>query len=168
MGEVKNLSREEATKKLKELAEDVNTCMFCTNLGNAPFETRPMATQQVDDLGNFWFFSSVNSHKNIEIKQDDHVQLIYAKNSDSHYLSVYGKATILKDAQKAKEIWNKWAEAWFKEGPTDPNLTLIKVTPQDAYYWDTKDGQVISLMKIAISAVTGKQMDGGVEGKINV
>ena len=44
----------------------------------------------------------------------------------------------------------------------------IKVSPLDAYYRDTKSNKFVSLLKTGISAVTGKTMDDGVEGKIRV
>lgn len=168
MGEVKDLTAEPALKKLKELAEDIRVCMFCTKTGQIPFDTRPMGTQQVDENGNFWFFSAAASHKNHEIKENEQVQLIYSKAADSHFLAVSGTATISRDKKKIDELWNKLAEAWFKEGKDDPNLTLICVKPDNAYYWDTLNGKMITLIKIAISAVSGKQMDGGVEGKLKI
>ncbi len=168
MGEIKDLSHSEAIKKLKELAEDINICMFCTKTNSLPFETRPMGTQKVDENGTFWFFSAVDSDKNSEIKNDQDVQLLYAKVSDSHYLSVSGKATISKDKAKINELWNKMAEAWFKGGKDDPNLTVIRVEPTNAHYWDTVNGKMISLIKIAVSAISGKRMDGGIEGDIKI
>jgi len=168
MGEVKNLQRDAATEKLKELAEDIKVCMFCTDLGSAPFQTRPMGLQQIDDSGNLWFMSSSESDKNAEIQNDQDVQLIFSKNSDAHFLNVFGKATILRDKAKLDEVWNGLAKAWFTEGKDDPKITLIKVQPTEAYYWDTKDGKMISLIKIAAAAVTGKSMDGGIEGRLRV
>ena len=168
MGDVKNLSQTEAIKKLKELAEDIGVCMFCTDLGRVPFQTRPMATQKVDENGDLWFLSAASSDKNDEIRHDSDVQLLYAKNSDAHFLSVLGKASVSRDKAKIDELWNKMAEAWFKGGKEDPNLTVVKVTPSEAYYWDTKNGKMITLIKIAISAVSGFKMDGGVEGKIRI
>jgi len=168
MGTLKDLDHSEAISKLKELAEDINICMFCTNVKDLPFATRPMSTAEVDEDGNFWFMSKADSNKNFEIGEDRTVQLIYAKASDSHFMSVVGQAKIVRDREKTEELWNIFAKAWFQEGKDDPSLTLIKVTPTDAYYWDTTDGKFISLLKIATSALTGKRMDGGIEGKINV
>lgn len=168
MGEIKNLSQADALKKLKELAEDIGVCMFCTDLGRVPFQTRPMGTQKVDADGNIWFFSDASSDKNDEIRHDSDVQLIYSKVSDSHFLSVAGTASVSRDKAKIDELWNKMAEAWFKGGKDDPNLTVVCVKPREAYYWDTKNGKMISLIKIAVSAVTGVQMDGGIEGKIRM
>ena len=168
MGQIKNLGSEDALSKLKELAEDIRVCMFCTELSNVPFSTRPMGLQEVDDQGNLWFLSSADSNKNFEIKANEKVQLIFAKVADSHFLSVYGEATIYKDRSKIEEMWTPMAKAWFKDGKDDPNVTVIRVNPVTAYYWDTKNGKMITLLKIAISAATGLRMDGGQEGKLDV
>ncbi len=164
----KNLANEEAIAKLKEIAEDVGICMFCTELNNVPFSTRPMGLQEVDEYGNLWFLSSADSNKNFEIKVDEKVQLIFAKSTNSHYLSVYGEATIYKDKNTIEEMWNPIAKAWFKEGKDDPNVTVIRVSPITSYYWDTKNGKIVSMIKIAIAAVTGISTGGGQEGKLDV
>jgi general stress protein 26 len=104
----------------------------------------------------------------MEIKQDDEVQLIFAKNADAHFLSLFGKATIYKDKDKIDDIWSPVAKTWFEEGKKDPNVTVIKVTPLDAYYWDTKYGKTVTLLKIAAGAITGKTDEGGIEGKISM
>ena len=165
---LKNLSSNEARNKLKEMAEDIKTCMFCTELSSRPIPTRPMALREVDDMGNLWFISSEESNKNDEIKDDNDVQLIFAKNSDAHFLSVYGKATIYRDRKSIEEVWTPFAKTWFEEGKDDPNVSAIKVTPTDAYYWDTKNGKMVTLLKIAVGAITGNIDEGGVEGRLNV
>src|SRR6476646_9495788 len=148
MGTTKHLYDEEAIAKMKLLAEDIKMCMFCTTSKELPFETRPMATQLVDEDGTFWFLSSRDSDKNQEVKDDDKVQLLYSKAADSHYMVVYGTATISRDPKKIDELWDNFAKAWFKKGKDDPSLTLISVRPDDAYYWDTQHGKMISLLKI--------------------
>lgn len=168
MGETKDLSRSEGIKKIKELAEATVTCMFCTNLSQVPIDTRPMGTQEVDEEGNIWFFSAIDSLKNQQIQNDRRVQLMYSCPEKSHFMSVYGHAKVIKDRERTEELWNIFVKAWFEEGKDDPNLSLIKVTPEDAHYWDTKHGKIVSMVKIAIAAVTGKSMDGGVEGDINL
>ncbi len=168
MGDIKNLTRKEAISKMRELSDSIRTCMFCTRVTTMPFEARPMTALEVDDDGNIWFFSSAISHKNLELKQDDQVQLIYAQPSDSHFMTIYGHADIIIDRQKAEDLWNVFAKAWFKEGKDDPELTLIRVQPTQSYYWDTKFGRMITLLALATSAITGKYMDAGVEGNLNV
>jgi general stress protein 26 len=168
MSNEKNLRSDEAIKKIKELVKDITSCMFCTRVSEMPFRTRPMATTDVDDYGNLWFFSSASSDKNDEIENNDIVQLIYAKNSNSHFLTITGKAEIIKDKSKVEELWNPMVKAWFPEGKDDPDLSLIKIVPQDAYYWDTPHGKMVTLLKIAASAITGKKLEEGIHGNIKV
>lgn len=168
MGDLQNLDHSKSISKIKELAEDANICLFTTNLTELPLSTRPMSTQKVEDDGSIWFFSEDGSEKNLHIADDSRVQLFYANRGSSEFLSIYGTATIIKDEKKAEELWSPLVKTWFQGGPSDPSLTLIKVVPEDGYYWDTKDGKVISMLKIAAGAITGKEMDGGVEGKISL
>jgi len=168
MGDVQNLSNTEAIKKIQEIAKDAAICLFATNLSSLPLSARPMATQKVDDEGNIWFLSSKSGHQTGDINQDNRVQLFYADKGSSEYLSVYGEASIMYDKELAKELWSPMAKTWFTEGVDDPDLSIIKVTPSDAYYWDTKNNKVVSLIKILAGAVTGKTMDDGVKGKITM
>lgn len=165
----KDLFSTEAVAKIKEMAEDIKVCMFCTELSSKPIPTRPMALQEVDNEGNLWFISSNESNKNFEIEEDNDVQLIFAKNADNHFISVYGQATIYEDRATIEDKWSPMAKAWFDEGKDDPEVSIIRVTPTNAYYWDTKDGKMISMLKWAYGTVTGNMKDdGGVEGKLNV
>lgn len=166
MGEVQNIFKSEAIEKLKELATTADICMFVTNLNKLPLTARPMSTSQVDDEGNIWFISKKSSDKNEEISKDNKVQLFYGSKGNAEYLSVYGEASIVYDKEKAKEIWTPIAKAWLTEGVDDPELSLIKITPLDCSYWDTKHNKLVSLLKIAAAVVTGKTMDDGVEGKL--
>lgn len=163
-----DLVQDEAIKKLKELIKNESICHFCTDLDTLPIRTRPMSTQRVDDDGNIWFMSSKKSRKNDEIKDDSHVQLFYSNTGNYQFLSVYGKATISTDRAKIKELWSPFAKAWFTKGSDDPDITLVKVTPEKSYYWDTKSSKMVSIVKMLVSTVTGKAPDDGVEGNINI
>ncbi len=163
--EIKNLQQAEANKKIKQLVDDADIGLFTTDLTSLPLKTRPMSRQKVDDAGAIWFFSHKDSDKNQDISKDNRVQLFYSNKGSMEYLSLYGTAEILQDAAMAKELWSAPAKIWFKDHD-DPDLTIIKVTPEDGYYWDTKDGKIVSLFKMAVGLVTGKELDGSVEGKI--
>ncbi|PXY40471.1 general stress protein [Flavobacterium cheongpyeongense] len=164
----KDLNNKEALAKLISLVKDINVAVFVTELTKMPLQSRPMNVQDIDDQGNLWFISSARSNKNFEILKDDHVQLFFANNSSSQYISIYGTATIYKDQQIIDELWTPVARAWFEEGQKDPAVTVIKVTPSDAYYWDTKDGKIISLIKMAGSAIFGTTSDVGAKGKLKL
>ena len=165
---IKNYSGIEAVEKLKELAEGARICMFTTFTTERPMPSRPMALQTVDPDGTLQFFSATNSHKNQQVEADPEVQLLFANSGSSEYLNIYGRATISQDRKKIKELWSPIAKTWFQDGPGDPQLSLISVKPESCEYWDTKHNKVVAYLKIAASIVTGKTMDDGVEGKLNV
>jgi general stress protein 26 len=169
MGDVKNISNHEAIKKIKTLAEKAQICLFCTEIETGkPFSTRPMSAQQVDNEGNIWFLSDKDNTKNMEIKDDENVQLLFNGSGHSDFLSVYGNATILYDKQKIEKLYEPIVKAWFKEGKNDPNISVIRVMPIEGYYRDTKHGKLVSLVEIISSVVTGKTADDGIEGKIKL
>ncbi|PBQ31048.1 general stress protein [Sphingobacteriaceae bacterium] len=163
----KDLHGEEATQKIKELVNKANVCFFCSDITTGKdFETRPMSVQQLDDAGNLWFLSAHDSHKNKEIKSDDSVQLLFQGSSYSDFLTLYGKATISKDKEKIKELWQPILKTWFTEGVDDPRITVIKVEPEKGYYWDTKHNMAVGMIKRITGAIIGKTLDDSIEGKI--
>ncbi len=167
MGDVKHYQNSaEAIKKIREIAESTNIGMLCTNLTEMPISTCPMATQKVEDDGEIWFLSGKDSSHNRDIKKDERVQLIYANPGSSSFLSLYGTAEVSHDRQKIDEMWTNLAKVWFPEGKEDPNLSLICVKPEEGYYWDTKTNKMIAFLQMAVSVVTGKMADGGIEGKL--
>ncbi len=164
-----NLHNAEAAKKLKELSESARICMFCTDLTKLPNNARPMTIQECDESGNLWFLSSAESNKNIEIGEDNRIQLYFMNNGSAEYLSILGKAYIYEDRSTIEEQWSSLANAWF-DGKDDPNVTVIRVTPDETYYWDTKAGKFVTMVSFLAAAVTGKETDNsdGVEGTLKV
>ncbi len=53
---------------------------------------------------------------------------------------------------------------WFTGGIEDPRITVIKVSPTEGYYWDTKHGQFVAGMKMLLGAAIGKTLDDSIEG----
>lgn len=144
--------------------------MFCTDLTTLPITARPMSVRETDEEGNLWFLSSADSHKNFEISEDNRVQLLFMNNTDYEYLSVFGKAFIYKNKSLIEEKWTPIANAWFEDGKEDPKVSVIRVTPDETYYWDTKAGKVVSFLSFAAAAITGKKTDNsdGVEGNLHI
>jgi len=167
---VENLTHKKAIEKLKELSESARICMFCTNLTELPMNSRPMSLQECDQEGNLWFISSAESNKNFEIEEENKVQLYFMNNGSAEYLSIYGKAFIYKDKNTIEEKWSSLANAWFEDGKDDPKVTIIRVTPVETYYWDTKAAKFISMLSFIAAAVTGTKTDNsdGIEGNLKI
>src|ERR1700735_1819677 len=143
-----DLDGRDAIEKMKELVAKTWTCFFCTNIKTGlPFSTRPMAVQQVDAEGNLWLLSSNDSHKDMELKSDPFVQLLFQGSAHSDFLTIYGVASISDDKEKIKELWASDMKTWFTEGQDDPRISVIKVEPSEAYYWDNKHGDLVAYLK---------------------
>lgn len=168
MPTTKNLFNQQAIEKIKSLTGSGSFVMFCTNLGAKPFGAAPMAVQETDDEGNLWFFSGKDSDHNADIARDPKTQILLSDTGSSDYLSLFGTSTVVNDKAKAKELWNSFAKIWFQGGVDDPNLTLVKFTPEEGFYWDTKHGKMVAMAKMAASLITGKTMDDSVDGKLKV
>lgn len=166
---VENLDQKKAQEKLKEIAEKARVCMFCSELNKIPQNSRPMSLQECDEDGNLWFLSNATSNKNFEIQEDNRVNLYFMNNGDYEYLSIFGKAYVYKNKETIEEQWSAMANAWF-DGKEDPEVTVIRVSPEETYYWDTKAGKFVSMLHFISTAITGQKSDGsdGVEGKLTV
>ena len=169
MSNAKYLTHKVAIDKLKYLVEEIMICLFCTDLKIDDGSTcRPMSAIKVCDQGNIWFFSEKNSDKNKAIAADKNVQLFFSHPAKNSYLVVNGEAAIILDKTKIQELWTPVANNWFKEGKEDPNISIIKVTPTMAYYWDNDGNRMINFLKMVVSVVTGTNLVNGNEGTITV
>lgn len=164
-----NLKAGEGIKKLKQLVDDIDICLFCTDLKTDDGATcRPMSRQEVDEDGSIWFFSEINSDKNIAIQKDNAVQLFFSHPGKHSYLVVNGVAEIIQDREKIYALWSPIAKVWFTEGKEDPKISLIKVIPSSAYYWNTEGNKMVNILKFLASVATGKQLLDSKEGEILV
>ena len=164
---IENLEYTEARKKLKSLVNEIKMAMLITNIGSKPVNAVPMTTKKVDTEGNIWFLSTLDSDHDTDIVKDSDVQLLYSDTKKMDFISVFGYATLVTDKDILEELYSKVDDTWFK-GVDDPNLTAIKVNPQEAYYWDTKSNKYSALFKMGIAAVTGESQDIGEKGKLNL
>lgn len=159
--------RQESIKKLNELIKDVNIAML-TTIDFGLLRSRPMATQEAEFDGDLWFFTSSETHKTEEIEKDRRVNVSYAAPDSNTYVSVSGTAQIVNDREKIEELWNPIYKAWFPKGLDDPTLCLLKVTVEQAEYWDSPSSTIVQIAGFVKALVTGQQADGGDHGKVNL
>lgn len=161
-----NVFSREAIEKLKELVNEIDVCMFCSAIDKGNLHTVPMSRQEVDDEGAIWFLLSAESDTCKNVKQDPTVQLLYAHVGDYNFVTVKGRAQISRDQERIDKYWNRFVEVWFEKGKEDPNIRVMKVTVDEAHYWDNKYNKFVTFLKLATSAVTGAKLDIGREGDI--
>lgn len=160
--------RSESIKKLGEMIEDIEFAMLTTAEPDGTLRSRPMATQQVEFDGDLWFFTRASSPKVDEIEQEHNVNVSYAAPDKQRYVSVSGRARLVRDKNKIKELWSPELKAWFPEGLDDPDLALLKVTAEQAEYWDSTSSTVAHLIGFVKAVATGATYQPGENEKINL
>lgn len=163
-----DLRGSEALEKIRELVGKAKNCFFCTTAADGRTGTRPMNVRKVDDRGDLWFLSASDSHQNEELARDPSVQLYFQGSSHSDFLHLRGRATISTDRSKVDELWEPVIKTWFTGGKDDPRITVIRVTPTDGYYWDTKHGNTVAAAKMLIGAAIGTTLDDSIEGTLSL
>lgn len=159
-------TREESIYKLKELIEGIDFAML-TTISDGRFHSRPMSTQQFEFDGSLWFFTGDQTHKVEEIQNDNRVNVAYSKPENHTYVSVSGTAELVKDKAKIEELWNPILKAWFPKGLDDPTLTLLKISVEQAEYWDSPSSALVQIAGFLKAIATGEKAEGGDHGKIS-
>jgi len=149
-------SNHEATAALWKKIEHVRIGMLTTVAADNTLVSRPMTNQKVDKDGLLWFYVSDESAVSKQIDVQPNVCVSFTALEDSLYVSVSGRADIVKDKALIHSMWNPIVAAWFPNGPDDPHVALIKVEIHSAEYWDSKLSKMTQLLKMAAAAVTGK------------
>jgi general stress protein 26 len=100
---------------------------------------------QVEFDGDVWFFSDRDSRKVKEIAKDPRVLVSFAEAERGVWLALEGRASIVTDPAKKRELWLAELERWFENGPEDESVVLIKVSAERAEHWGSAGDGVVDL-----------------------
>jgi general stress protein 26 len=146
----------EQREHFHKLLKQFSTAMLVTHAGLDRLRARPMAIAQVEDDCRVWFITGAESAKAHEIEADTRVHII-CQNDRSAYLSLGGRAELVRDRAKVTELWREPFRVWFPGGKDDPNIELIVVRPEEGEFWDNEGFNKIKyLLESAKAYATGK------------
>lgn len=143
----------------------IDDCMLVTHDKNQ-LRARPMHGLARENDNAIWFFTAQSSHKDDEIADQPDVCLSYCDSSSKTYVSLSGKIEITDDASQIEKLWNPGAQAYFPDGPRDPNIALLKFTPVSGEYWDAPSNPVVLAIQFIKSRVTGDKPVLGENAKV--
>ena len=148
-----------------DLMKKIGFAMLVTRDGDK-LRARPMSAYIEREVNAVFFLTDARRHKDEEIAQNPSVNLSFADASSQTYVSVTGTAAVSNDRAKIKELFSTPAKAWW-DSADDPNIRVLKFTPDDAEFWDSP-GTVISYVKMAAAAVSGTRPDIGENRKVSM
>ncbi|MGE3147565.1 MAG: pyridoxamine 5'-phosphate oxidase family protein [Pseudorhodoplanes sp.] len=150
-------------ERVWDMMKTISICMLA-NWNGHELHARPMGAYVRPQEEAIFFLTDLRRHKDDEIAEFPQVCAAFADTSGQKYVSVSGRAEISNDRAKIRELWSTPAKAWW-DSPDDPNIRVLKLTPYEAEYWDSP-GTVVSYVKMAAAAVTGKRPDMGDNRKV--
>src|ERR1700722_10146265 len=92
--------------KLGELIREIRVALLTTVDRDGHFHTRPVQTLQVEANRTLWFFTDWSSPKVDELNHNVRVSLGYADPAKKVYVAVTGASRLMRDREKAKELWS--------------------------------------------------------------
>jgi general stress protein 26 len=149
---------EDSMTELRKLIADIKFAMLTTRQADGVLVSRPMTTQGLDenDRDSVWFFLAKSGGVVEDITSDQHVGLTYSDPDSDTYVSISGRAVLEEDLQHKQALWSHMNQAWFPNGPNDPDVGLLRVDMLKAHYWDVKKNKLMQLFDIAKASVIGK------------
>jgi general stress protein 26 len=138
-------------QQMHSLLTGFNTAVLVTRDGHG-FRARPMAIAHVDVNCNLWFFSNRDSGKIHEIERDTRVEVV-CQDGWTNCVTISGRASLVNDREKIRELWKAPYRAWFPKGADDPDIVLIHVLGDQGEYWDNSGLKSLSYLYQSIKAV---------------
>lgn len=117
-----------------QILKHFDNAMLTTRSSDGMLRSRPMAIARTEENGDLWFFTSIEAGKVDEISTDPRCAAVMQ--GDRRYLSISGRAVLVRDQAKIDELWITAVEPWFEEGKEDPKVTLIRFEADEGEYWD--------------------------------
>lgn len=146
-------------EKLWKLIKEVRFSMISHITETQEIHSQPMTmlnSKQMDEHQNLYFIlRDSNDLVNAIESGRNHIGLSFAKPSDDIYVSISAHAQISTDPSLIDELWNPWAENWFK-GKDDPSVRILVARAISAEYWNVTDNKITHLFKVVKGSITGK------------
>ena len=163
------IAHSESLHHLAQLVDGIEIAMLVTRRADGTLESRPMATQAVDEsTSSLWFFASRSSHLIETIRRDGQVNVAYAHAGRHTYVSVVGEASVVDNERLRHALWRESYAMWFSEGVDDPDLVLLRVAILSADYWESPGNAVSRLLGFAKALFTHDSADLGTQGHVEI
>jgi general stress protein 26 len=154
-------------ERVWDIIEKVGVGMLATRSADG-LRARPLEPRPDRTAGIIWFLTDDRSGKDHEIEAHSEVCLVVIDVKDKAYLSITGHAEVLRDTAQAAVIWRESDRTWWPGGPDDPNLRVLRLTPQRAELWDGPASSAVAAFELVKARLTGEKPNLGENRKVTV
>jgi general stress protein 26 len=149
-----------------DIIERMGVCILTTRFDGG-LRARPLEARPERAGGLIWFVTDRRSGKEHEIESEHDVGLVFVDKAANAYLSITARAAVLVDHAKAAAIWKSADNLWW-QGPDDPNVCVLRVTPLTAELWDGPASRAVAAFEFVKARLTGAKPDLGENRKVTV
>jgi general stress protein 26 len=128
----------------------------------------PAGSKARSRSGPDFFVTDFHSAKEDEIESAPDVGLVFIDPDDKAYLSITGRACVMRDAERTKAVWRKTDEVWWPKGPNSPDVSLLRIEPFAAELWDGPASAAVAAFEFAKARLTGQEPKLGQNRKATV
>jgi len=139
---------------IAKMIRDIQIALLTTVDREGHFHARPVQTLGIEQDRSLWFFTDIRSEKAFELARDVRLGLGYADPESRTYVAIAGTGRMLRDANKARELWTVEQRAYYPDGPEDQHLVLLRVRIERAEYW-VSGGRTAHLLAAVRARMTG-------------
>src|SRR5687767_3150859 len=107
------MTQQDEAARVWEIIEKVGVGMLTTRFGGG-LRARPLEPRSDRAEGVIYFVTDLRGAKDDEIEAAPDVCLIVIDHKEKAYLSITGRAQVVNDHAKAKAIWKKTDNMWWK------------------------------------------------------
>jgi general stress protein 26 len=120
------MTEQNHVSRVWDVIEKVGIGMLTTRFAGG-LRARPMEARADRGASIIWFLTDVRGAKDNEIDLAHEIGLVFIDAEARAYLSITGRASIMQDTAQATAIWKKTDDAWWPDGPRDPNMRVLRV-----------------------------------------
>ena len=160
------MSDHDKTQRVWDIIDKVGVCMLTTRFDGG-LRARPLEARPDRDAGLIWFVTDLRSGKEHEIEAEHDVCLVFVDAKDKAYLSITARAEVRRDHAQAAAIWKTTDSMWW-DGPDDPSVCVVRVTPITAELWDGPASKAVAAYEFAKARLTGAKPNLGENRKVTI
>ncbi len=150
-----------------DLLERTGVGMLTTRYAGG-MRARPLDARPDRKAGVIYFVADVRGLKDDEIAARPEVCFIVINAGDKAYLSVSGRAHVLRAPLLAAKIWKRADDVWWPEGPQDEHVCVLCLEPHSAELWDGPRSSAVARHEFARARATGEKPNLGENRKVTV
>ena len=160
------MTKQDHLDRVWDIIQRVGVCVLTTRFAGG-LRARPLEARPDRTAGIIRFVTDLRSGKEHEIESEHDVGLVFIDARANAYLSITARAEVRRDHAKAAEIWTPTDNMWWN-GPDDPNVCVLRVTPLTAELWDGPASKAVAAFEFVKALLIGGEPNLGENRKVTL